>query len=323
MKTIRLGPSEIETTNIGFGCAQICRLPSKKQQHRVLASVFDQGVRHFDVARMYGLGAAESSLGEFLANRRNQVVIATKFGIPIHNSSKLVAPLQKIARLAVRTFPNLRKVAQRNRENIYLPKDFGIEFAEKCLHQSLRALKTDYLDVFLLHEPGVEDTIPDQIVEWLEKLQVKGVIREYGMSGKFADIMTLTLRIPGLRRVTQFPSDVFNQNIIRYEPIPGEGLVTFSGLSLAIDHFRQTLASQDQRLDSFPAPFDTQANLISGFARYVMFKNCCMNPRGVTLFSSTREAGVSDLINAALAEPEFPDTVLGFFDRVVANRTEI
>ncbi|HET9153536.1 MAG TPA: aldo/keto reductase [Solirubrobacterales bacterium] len=52
---------------LGFGCASLMRLPSRRRRQALLAEAFEQGIRHFDVARMYGLGAAEGELGRFAA----------------------------------------------------------------------------------------------------------------------------------------------------------------------------------------------------------------------------------------------------------------
>ncbi|MFZ1803748.1 MAG: aldo/keto reductase, partial [Nitrospira sp.] len=66
---------------LGFGLSKLMRIPSRADRQRLLDTVYDQGIRHFDVARMYGLGASERELGTLIRSKRTQVTVATKFGI--------------------------------------------------------------------------------------------------------------------------------------------------------------------------------------------------------------------------------------------------
>ena len=69
MKKVHLIGTNIVTSPLGFGCAQLLRTSSAKQRQRILHAAYDAGIRHFDVARMYGLGAAERELGRFAQNK--------------------------------------------------------------------------------------------------------------------------------------------------------------------------------------------------------------------------------------------------------------
>ena len=55
---------------------------SRRESLRLLEAAFDAGIRHFDVAPMYGYGEAEGCLGEFLQRHRADVTVTTKYGIP-------------------------------------------------------------------------------------------------------------------------------------------------------------------------------------------------------------------------------------------------
>src|SRR6185503_14619010 len=63
---------EDDRVRLGFGCASLMRVPSRREREALLGEAFEQGIRHFDVARMYGLGAAESELGRFARGRREE-----------------------------------------------------------------------------------------------------------------------------------------------------------------------------------------------------------------------------------------------------------
>src|SRR5271168_4248279 len=65
---------------LGFGCASLYGLPGRRDRRAVLESAYDLGIRHFDVAPIYGLGIAEAELADF-AKMRTDIRIATKFGI--------------------------------------------------------------------------------------------------------------------------------------------------------------------------------------------------------------------------------------------------
>ena len=81
LRTLTFPDSELETTVLGFGCAHLYGVPRSAERLRLLDAAHDAGIRHFDVAPMYGLGLAERELGRFIRHRRDAVVVATKFGI--------------------------------------------------------------------------------------------------------------------------------------------------------------------------------------------------------------------------------------------------
>ncbi len=133
MNRVSLGPTGIATTQLGFGCAQLCRLPRNRDRLALLEAAFDAGIRHFDVARMYGLGEAEGVLGQFLRDKRDQVTVATKFGIPLSRLATRLGRWQGLARAAIRLAPLLRKVAVNNAGAIYAPRDFSVAAAERSI----------------------------------------------------------------------------------------------------------------------------------------------------------------------------------------------
>ena len=81
MNEIELGSSGLRTPQIGFGCSALLGRSGRSDSLKALGVAWDEGVRFFDTARAYGYGESEGLLGEFLRGRRDQAVIATKFGI--------------------------------------------------------------------------------------------------------------------------------------------------------------------------------------------------------------------------------------------------
>lgn len=67
---------------VGFGCAHLqYSSRSRLESLRLLEKAFEQGITHFDVARLYSAGEAEGVVGEFARGRRDRVVLVSKVGI--------------------------------------------------------------------------------------------------------------------------------------------------------------------------------------------------------------------------------------------------
>lgn len=111
------------------------------------------GVRVFDTADTYGTGHSERVLGEALGGRRDDVLIVSKFG-------------------------NTFDEAGRIRTGI----DCSPDYIRAACEASLGRLDTDYIDVYLLHVPDVEDDQLPRVRDTLEDLVAAGRIRSYGWS---------------------------------------------------------------------------------------------------------------------------------------------
>ncbi len=121
-------------------------------ENAVIATVhraIDGGVNFFDTADTYGLGQSERTLAKALDGRRENVVIATKFGVRVEKG---------------KTF-----------------YDNSPEYMEKALNDSLKRLSTDYIDLYQIHYRD-EATPLEAVVETLEKFKKQGKIRYYGLS---------------------------------------------------------------------------------------------------------------------------------------------
>ncbi len=117
-------------------------------------SAIDGGVNFFDTADTYGLGQSERTLAKALDGRRENVIIATKFGVRVEKG---------------KTF-----------------YDNSPEYIEKALNDSLRRLSTDYIDLYQIHYR--DKTTPlDAVIEVLERFKEQGKIRCYGLSNIHGD----------------------------------------------------------------------------------------------------------------------------------------
>ncbi len=121
-------------------------------ENAVIATVhraIDGGVNFFDTADTYGLGQSERTLAKALDGRRENVVIATKFGVRVEKG---------------KTF-----------------YDNSPQYMEKALNDSLKRLSTDYIDLYQVHYRD-EVTPLEAVVDVLEKFKEQGKIRCYGLS---------------------------------------------------------------------------------------------------------------------------------------------
>ena len=74
-------PNGLHTTALGFGYSSLMRQPEVSARQRLLDLSVDLGIRHFDAARLYGLGQVEAELGALLRRHPGQFTVATKCGL--------------------------------------------------------------------------------------------------------------------------------------------------------------------------------------------------------------------------------------------------
>ena len=110
-------PNGRHTTALGFGCPSLMRLPEAGLRQRLLVLSVDFGIRHFDAARLYGLGQVEAELCALLRRYSGQLTVATNMRArggspPIRHGSapgRSAAPASAGARSAPSGSPLLRQ----------------------------------------------------------------------------------------------------------------------------------------------------------------------------------------------------------------------
>lgn len=158
--------------------------PFRKERMAVLGNAVEHGITHFDTARMYGLGMAESELGVFLRTvNRDGVTVATKFGIEVGGAARRLGRFQAPARAVLRKAPALRRAVKRQQEPDLTPRRYDAAVAARSLDQSLAALGVDYVDILFVHGPRPFDTVAgDELGEFFERAHRQGKIRAWGVS---------------------------------------------------------------------------------------------------------------------------------------------
>lgn len=140
MDTRRIGALDVST--VGLGCNNFGWHIDEAASRAVVHAALDAGIAHFDTADVYGDGQSEEILGRALGNRRDEVVIASKFGHSTGGSPETV---------------------------------------RRSVEASLRRLGTDWIDLYYLHKPDAGTPIADTLGA-LAALVDEGKVREVACS---------------------------------------------------------------------------------------------------------------------------------------------
>lgn len=179
----------------------------------MLEAAFDAGIRHFDVAPMYGYGQAESCVGEFLGQHRADVTVTTKYGIPPAKHQGLIGVARSVARPLVKALPGLKRGLSSMAGRAAQPAEkasFTAAQARESLERSLRELRTERIDVWLLHEVTAGDLRDDELLRFLEDSVTAGTIGTFGVGSEREKIRALLTARPEYCRTVQFEWSVMD-----------------------------------------------------------------------------------------------------------------
>lgn len=285
MDSVTLAPGVL-STRIGFGCAGLMRQPSTRERQRLLLEAFEQGIRHFDVARMYGLGAAEREVGRFASTRRDSVVIATKFGIDAAPAAGRLARWQGPARRLIARYPALRRYAKRHTGTLHQAHRYDAATARASLQTSLRELGTDYVDIMFLHDPAPSDDVDlAEIGDYLDQARAAGLIRAWGIAGEQDPCLDLMRSSPSTSVL-----QLRDQALLRTDPLPDDvgPLITFGVLGDALAHVARHLTEFPDRRAEWSEALEVDCSSSDGLATLLLCDALNANDRGVVLYSTTR-----------------------------------
>lgn len=160
MKFRIIPQTDIQVSEIGFGVWTVGTswwgIKDEATGIRLLQQAFDAGINFFDTADTYGNGYGEEILAKALGEKRDQLVIATKFGYDFYHH------------------------ASERRGQEELPQDWSPEYCRFALEQSLKRLQTDHVEIYQLHNCRVDAIQRDDLIATLEDLKREGKIRAYG-----------------------------------------------------------------------------------------------------------------------------------------------
>lgn len=210
MQRIALSDSRPGFPALGFGCSAVMGRVGRRASLAALAAAYDAGITFFDTARSYGYGESEALLGEFLRGRRDSVLLSTKFGILPSPASPLKRALKPAARALLQLAPSARQAMQRQLAAQSSPGHFSVAALHASLDASLRALRTDYVDFFFLHEPPASVLQQQDLFAALDQLVVAGKVRRCGIASQPEIIEAALAAHPPTLKTVQFPCNLFS-----------------------------------------------------------------------------------------------------------------
>ena len=137
----------LEVSLLGLGCNNFGGRIDAERTDAVVAAALDAGVNFFDTADLYGGTHSEELLARALGPRRDSVLVATKFGMPVEGQGKGASPA----------------------------------YVRQAVEASLRRLQTDHIDLYQLHRPDPATPIADTLAA-MDDLVKEGKVREIGCS---------------------------------------------------------------------------------------------------------------------------------------------
>lgn len=147
-----LGTSGLMVSTVGLGTNAFGARIDADQTQRVVDAALDAGITLFDTSDTYGVGVSEELLGRALGRRRDDVVVATKFGMDMGGANG----------------PDWGARASRR-------------YVRRAVEASLRRLGTDHIDLYQLHQPDLVTPVAETL-EALTELVSEGKVRYLGCS---------------------------------------------------------------------------------------------------------------------------------------------
>ena len=261
METVTIGKSALQSSAIGLGCMGMSEFYGERddaQSMRTLERAFAIGVSHYDTSNVYGRGHNEELLGRFLKGKRDQVMVASKFGVVRDPDGPQGSTYDRAI-------------------------DNSPAYMRTCCEQSLARLGIEAIDLYYVHRADPKIPI-EATIGALAELVRQGKIRAIGLSEVSAEQLRRAHRVHPVAAIqseyslwTREPElDVLpacrelGVTFVAYSPL-GRGFLTgaiANAQSLAADDFR--LASPRFRGHNF----DKNLELIAQLRVLCDAKNC-------------------------------------------------
>ncbi len=182
METRTIG--KLDVSVVGLGCNNFGGRIDEAATKRVVDAALDAGITLFDTADVYGGTLSEEFLGRSLGSRRDDALIATKFGAPIDGER---------------------------------PGGANAPYIRRAIEDSLRRLGTDRIDLYQLHFPDAATPF-DETLGTLDELVREGKVLEIGGSNLSAEQIDETARIAADRGLARFQSVQNEYSVLRRGP---------------------------------------------------------------------------------------------------------
>lgn len=182
MRHTQLGSLQIPV--IGLGCNNFGRALDQAGSTAVVDAAFDTGATFFDTAANYGNGQSEHFLGKALRGRRDEAIVATKFGVPRPDEERGGA---------------------------------SAAYIRHSVERSLAALGTDVIDLLQLHKPDPDTPIAETLGAMWDLVD-SGTVREIGCSNLDRDQMAEAMAAAAAAGRTGFVSNQVHYSLVHRAP---------------------------------------------------------------------------------------------------------
>ena len=319
MKRVQLPGTGIETSNLGIGCAPLMGGVGRRESLALLELAHSLGVTHIDTARSYGYGEAESMVGDFIAGRRDAVTVTTKLGITAPRHSRALSLAKSAARKTLARAPRIRAMMSRRAGEAITAGHFTVEEANASFETSLRELRTDYVDLLLLHEPRVADLDSEALLEFLESCVESGKTRQYGIASPVRDTLEILADKPAYAHVLQIPDDILERNVERLSTLRERPLFTHSAIREALPRTRTYLEERPELRASWSTTLGADCSDSTVLGALVLGYALRANPSGVVLFGSKNERHIRAAVERTMGESAFSGDIIEQFARLVED----
>jgi aryl-alcohol dehydrogenase-like predicted oxidoreductase len=271
--------NDIKTSSLGFGCSLLTRHHTIRAAIDNLNCAFESGITHFDVANVYGFGQAETILGKFANGKRDRITITTKTGLQGRQLPLWALPLVNRARAVAKKLVQGNGTASAALTNMQPAGSFNKATIVENLNNSLKKIKTDYIDFYLLHEATIGHANNEEVIDCLDQCKKQGKIRYAGIASYADSIKNEYGALNSFYKVVQHNDSPFTE-YSRALPVTEQ-----DRLRIIYNIFSQLPMVQQQL-----AKANSHLKAVDGLLHY--FHG--VNKDGITLFASTQNNNIKN-----------------------------
>lgn len=183
----QFGNTGLMVSSLGLGCSHIASLSTRASATeiaRLLDIAWDGGIRFFDTADIYGQGDSERRLAHIAA--RPGAVICTKAGLKLKSGQAAIRLMKPVMRPVLAFAKGARKAAARARAKAEAHDLNPVNLTTR-LERSLKRLRRDRVDVFLIHSPPRATLEDAELFDVLDGIKARGLAVSVGVSCQTPD----------------------------------------------------------------------------------------------------------------------------------------
>lgn len=296
---------------LGFGCSALLGPLPRSEALRLLRTAYDEGIRHFDVARSYGSGDAEALLGEFLPTCHEPVSVATKFGLKPPEMGQGGRLLVSLARRIMRFSPRLRAAMGGKSRSMVKSGAFSVDDARAALDKSLQELRLKQIPVYLLHDCEPADCTAE-LANFLNEAVAAGRIGAFGVATGARQILQIDQQAPAFTRVVQYPFSLIASALEGLAVQPGRVVFKHGAVGNGLAEIEQRSARGPQTLSRWSK--ELVLDLGDPQSRVQLLLNAALldPPQGVVLFRSAKVDSIRSNVRSVV-DKKFPEDQLRRF----------